>query len=112
MPSDTSALPSAPQVGWLLDHGGGTAAQPLLLQDTDDEENTESITDKDELAAFISSGDYFGMLATRIDAISDNLHPDNEAEAMILQHIVNNLLYLDRDYRLVKKNSRKVNKGR
>jgi hypothetical protein len=93
MQSDTSLTYPLPDPGWLLGH---TDELVQLLRDSDG-------SDDQQLAAFIRSGDYFAMLATRLDAISDNLHPDNEAEAAILQHIVNNLLYLDRFYQLAKK---------
>ncbi|HTE22845.1 MAG TPA: hypothetical protein VK674_07475 [Candidatus Limnocylindria bacterium] len=96
MLSSTNLSYSLPLPGWLLGHTGSADDSVLLLRDSDD-------SDKQDLAAFIRSGDYFAMLATRLDAISDNLHVENEAEAAILQHIVDNLMYLDRAYKLIKK---------
>jgi hypothetical protein len=113
MQSDASVI-SQPltQVGWLIGHDDPAAPPALLLQDTDEDEDEAPVAaEHQELSAFIRSGDYFGMLATRLDVISDNLHPDNEAEAVILQHIVNNLLYLDQNYILVKKQTSKKTKA-
>jgi hypothetical protein len=85
---------SLPLGGWLLSHKPGRA---LLLRDGDEPE------DEQELRAFVRSGDYFAMLATRLDSISDNLDSTNAAEAAILQHYVDTLLYLDRKYKIIEK---------
>jgi len=84
---------SLPLAAWSLSHTDDPA---LLLLDGDEPEGQD-------LAAFVRSGDYLDMLATRLDAISENLHPDNEAEAAIIQHFVNDLLSLGRTHKIVKK---------
>jgi hypothetical protein len=83
-----------PLPGKLITHGDGYA---LLLRD-----GYES--DKEELLAHARSGDYLATLATQLDSISDALTKENEAEAAILQQIVDNLIYLDeKNYKLTKK---------
>lgn len=82
------AMPS-----WLLGHGPGSIQ---LLRDG-------VLSGREELTAQVRSGDYFATLATLLDSISGTLTEGNEAESMILQHLVDNLLYLDHVYKLVEK---------
>lgn len=55
-------------------------------------ERTESR--KQELQAYVKSGEYFTTLATLLDGISE--HPE-------LQQIVNDLMYLQQHYQIIKK---------
>lgn len=56
-----------------------------------------------ELTAHVRSGEYFAMLATNIDAISDRLVAANEAEQEQLQRIADDLLELQLKYKITKK---------
>lgn len=59
--------------------------------------------DRQELLVHVRSGNYLVTLATLLDAISDTLTVENEAEGVILQQLVGNLIYLDDHYKLVEK---------
>lgn len=67
-----------------------------LLRDQDDNLKHQ------ELKAHVYSGDYFSLLATRLDEISQTLASEEPAN-IALQHIVNDLLYLQRYYKVTKK---------
>jgi len=62
-----------------------------------------SSMDRQELVAHIRSGDYFITLATLLDVVSDSLTGENEAEGAVLQQLIENLIYIDKSYKLVKK---------
>lgn len=83
---------SLPAPGIFTGHGAG---QLLTLRD--------AAMDKEELIVQVRSGDYLATLATALDSLSGTLTKGNEPEAAILQKIVDNLLYLDQQYKLVKK---------
>jgi hypothetical protein len=53
--------------------------------------------------ARIKSGDYFATLATELDKMAQGLNTVRAPEASELERIVGELLYLDDNYRLVKK---------
>jgi hypothetical protein len=93
MISSTDSVYSLPLPGQLTSHGDEPV---LLLRDG-------SRSNKEELIAQVRSGNYFVTLATLLDTLSANLTDENEAEAMILQVMVDNLIYLDENYELVKK---------
>jgi hypothetical protein len=59
--------------------------------------------DRLELETHVRSGDYWSTLATRIDTISELLTDANDAERANLQRIVDELLYVERRYRLIKR---------
>lgn len=59
--------------------------------------------EKLDLVAQVSSGDYLVTLATALDSLSTTLTKGNEPESAILQKHVDNLLYLDKKYKFVKK---------
>jgi hypothetical protein len=56
-----------------------------------------------ELHAHVRSGDYFAALATRLDAISDTIDQDNHIERACLQQIADELLTLQRTYKIIPK---------
>jgi hypothetical protein len=74
-----------------------TNAPTWLLHD-----GTDSI-ELQELVAHVRSGDYMITLATLLDSISDELTVENQAEATVLQQLIQNLMYIDKHYKLVKK---------
>jgi hypothetical protein len=55
------------------------------------------------LAVRIRSGEYFATLATQLDAISDTLADDNEAERVNLQKLADELLKLQKQYKITPK---------
>lgn len=73
------------------------AAAPWLTRDED------SRLRQQELKAHVMSGDYFSLLATRLDEVSQNLKTNPAPESGVLQSIVDDLLYLQRHYRIVRK---------
>lgn len=70
-----------------------------LLRDIDIDEPIE----RQRLNAQIRSGDYFQMLASELDEISQNIVSLSEPQSIMLQHAIDNLLYIDRHYRLKSK---------
>lgn len=82
----------------LVSHWQG---RQLTLQDTDEHFNLL------ELKAHVRSGDYFSLLASRLDDISQTMSADHEAESIGLQHLVEELLYLQRRYQIIHKASEK-----
>jgi len=66
-------------------------------------EDKELPMDKSELAAHVQSGDYFELLATKLDTVSQGLGTHQEAEVIALQHIIDDLLYLQKRYQITKR---------
>jgi hypothetical protein len=58
-----------------------------------------------EIDAWVASGDIFAMLATALDAVSGLLTADKKAVHPQLEHQINTLLYLQRHYSVVRKQS-------
>ena len=58
--------------------------------------------DESELELKIRSGDYFVGLATLLDAISLELSDSNQIQSLILQKLIDELLYLQKNYYIVK----------
>lgn len=67
-----------------------------LLRDVDIDEPIE----QQRLHAQIKSGDYFHVLVSDLDEISQNIAKLDEAQSITLQHLIDNLLYIDRHYQL------------
>lgn len=61
--------------------------------------NSREYTDADALAA---SGDYFMVLATKLDLLAQSL-PRDSAEQIEVEHIVTTLFYLEKHYAVVAK---------
>lgn len=59
--------------------------------------------DELELQAHIRSGDYFALLATILDEISQDLLDVNRHDCLELQRIVDRLLYMQKHYEIRKK---------
>lgn len=76
-------------------HGHG---RPMQLRDGGDE-------DYPRLAVQIRSGDYFATLATTLDEVSQTLEHNNEVVSKELQRIVSDLLYLQRTYTIIRKDT-------
>jgi len=53
--------------------------------------------------ALVASGDYFINLATNLDHLSQTLTKHKQPEHIPLEVLVNELLYLQRNYRIIKK---------
>lgn len=68
---------------------------PAWFGDYDDGDFTQA----DALAA---SGDYFMVLATRLDLLAQTL-PQDSAEQIEVEHLINTLFYLQRHYAVVPK---------
>jgi hypothetical protein len=94
----TYVLSVSPNV---LDHGIGTSAVPAWFADfaTPDEPEIREYNITDAMAA---SGDYFITLATRLDKMAQGL-PQDSAEQIELEHIVQTLFYLQDHWSLVSK---------
>jgi hypothetical protein len=56
-----------------------------------------------ELESHIRSGDYFSMLATRLDDIAVRLNRGDNLQHEEINRLVNDLLYIDRHYHLARK---------
>lgn len=78
----------------IFTHGFGLS--PGVVNDIED-------ISRDKLQVCLRSGDYFAMLATLIDEISDSIEADEPAESYRLQKIVEDLLFLQREYKIVQK---------
>ncbi len=59
--------------------------------------------DSDKLNMQVKSGDYFITLATRLELISQRLADEHDDTAINLEGAVNELLYLQNFYSIVKK---------
>ncbi len=75
---------------------GHTATVPKVVQDGIDGENIE-------FQARVQSGDYFVTLATEIDKVVNLLRQADMLEAEVLETHVNELLYIDKHYKIIKK---------
>lgn len=67
-----------------------------------DEDELKSDRDFNVFDAMAASGDYFIMLATRLDKMAQGL-PQDSAEQIELEHLVTMLFYLQDHYDLVYK---------
>lgn len=56
-----------------------------------------------QLEGLLKSGDYLGTLATMLDNLSELLQAENDPERQRLQQIINDLLYIEKNYSLIKK---------
>jgi hypothetical protein len=56
-----------------------------------------------ELESHIRSGDYFSMLATKLDDIATRLNQGDDLPHEEINRLVNDLLYIDRHYHLARK---------
>lgn len=68
--------------------------RPRRFRDTDN---------KTELKAQVASGDYFALLATRLDELSQSLKKDNHSDYVLLEHAIDDLLYLHKYYAISKR---------
>lgn len=59
-----------------------------------------------ELQAQVASGDYFGMLATRLDRICQHLKNDRLSDYLILETMVDELLTMQEAYEIKKRHPR------
>lgn len=62
-------------------------------------------TDLSDADVLIRSGQYFTTLATKLDRLSDQLRKGNEVQAHHLQDIINELLFIQKNYNIKKKSS-------
>ena len=76
-------------------------AKVMLVRDGAPKKSAKS--DKAELQAQIASHDYFSLLATRLDQVSQSLKETNHSDYVIRENTVGDLLYLQDDYLIVKK---------
>lgn len=67
-----------------------------------DDENFDFMS-RLELESHIRSGDYFPMLATRLDDIASRLNRGDELPHEEIDRLVNDLLYIDHHYHLTRK---------
>lgn len=56
-----------------------------------------------ELESHIRSGDYFSLLATRLDDIASRLSSGDDLQHEEINKLVNDLLYVDSHYQLTRK---------
>lgn len=65
----------------------------------------DSATDqrKDLLNAQVRSGDYLATLATQLNELAHSLSVRNEGDSAVLEFIVQDLLYLQQTYDLIRK---------
>ncbi|MEO5627708.1 MAG: hypothetical protein ABIQ89_02370 [Candidatus Saccharimonadales bacterium] len=61
------------------------------------------LNSKPELAAQIASDDYFALLATQLDNISQSLKEKHHSDYLILESSIDDLLYLHKYYAIHKK---------
>lgn len=64
-----------------------------IVHDSDDGEVSD-------LDAHVRSGDYFSVLATQLDSLTEKL-PPNSDEVSRIEGLVRDLLYIDQKYRIV-----------
>ncbi len=70
----------------------------LIIQDTDDNFSYEK-----KLESHIKSDDYFGTLATVIDLITQENNKIGRRESKVLKKITDDLMYLQENYKIIKK---------
>jgi hypothetical protein len=66
--------------------------------------------DRNNLKAQIQSGDYFAMLATNLDLMSQAMAKRHKNDGENLRRIVDDLLYLQQNYAIIKKLNRWTDK--
>ena len=79
-------------------NAGGWPAKVMMLRD-----GSQKPKSKAELQAHIASGDYFTLLATRLDQVSQSLQDSNRSDYVILEDTICDLLYLHEYYKVSKK---------
>lgn len=62
-----------------------------------------SVYSKEELLAQVASNDYFATLATSLDQISQNLEDCQHSDYIVLEKLINDLLYLQQHYKIIKR---------
>ncbi len=82
--------------GAVLSHGPSLLSGAGWVNDLDD---SREFTEADALAA---SGDYFMVLATKLDLLAQSL-PLDSAEQIEIEHIVTTLFYIEQHYAVVAK---------
>lgn len=80
----------------VLNHGG---LRPLLLRDL------PANPDNWRVEALVASGDFCELLAVTLEQIAASL-PTTSVEQYQLQDVIGNLLYVQRHYKLVKRNTK------
>lgn len=88
--------------GTVTAHGLPALAVSAWVNDGDEDDGRE-YTQADALAA---SGDFFVAMASRLDLLSQSM-PQDSAEQIELEHIIDTLFYLQRHYRLIAKSKLK-----
>lgn len=85
------------QSGDIMHYSSRTFSATPKLKDGYSQINT------DELEPIIRSGQYFSTIATKLDKISLELGKDNEVQIRNIQRIVDELLYIQSNYKIKKK---------
>lgn len=62
--------------------------------------------ERTNLTAQVQSGDYFAMLATNLDLMSQTLAARRKSDSETLRKMVDDLLYLQQNYAIIKKLSK------
>lgn len=57
---------------------------------------------KAELDAQVASQDYFALLATQLDTISQSLKKNHQTDYIVLEKVIDDLLYLHKHYQIKK----------
>lgn len=83
----------------LLQHGW---RRPKILRDGVDHSH-HHVHNEAELRAQVASSDYFAMLATNLDQISQNLRTEDLNDYVLLDKVINDLLFLHQNYKIIKK---------
>lgn len=96
MNSLTLAYP-LPVLDKLLDHGW---RKPQTFHDAD---VPKPHSHRAELIAQVASQDYFAMVATSLDKVSHHLKIIHHSDYFILEDMIEDLLYLQANYKIVKK---------
>ncbi len=73
----------------------------MILRDT-----AKKLAGKAELQAQVASKDYFAFLASRLDQISQSLQKQQHSDYVVLEETIDDLLYLQEHYQVVKKKHR------
>jgi hypothetical protein len=81
----------------LLNHGW---RKPWFVRDGHD---NHPVHNEAELRAQVASSDYFAMLATNLDQISQNLRTEDVNDYVLLDKVINDLLFLHQHYKITKK---------